>query len=92
MLNRILGYILTKAGLAAGAAAAALVIWWRAWTGGTRRERERQEARRAAELAKSQGKRLDKLNTAQEVRNATDARPDDDVSRRLRERWTRADD
>lgn len=92
MLNRALDTIITKAGLAVGTVAALVAIYWRAWTGGIKRERERQEARRAAEMAESQGHRADALNTAQEVRDATDARSDDDVARRLRDRWTSTDD
>ena len=92
MFNRILGYLLTKFGLAIGAVAAILAMWWRAWSGGARRERERQEARRAAELAESQQRHIDDLRKLQETRDEVDALSDDDVHRRLRDRWTRPQD
>lgn len=74
------------------AVAAALAALFGAHRSGRARERDRQDARRKAEEAARLSARIDTLNTAQDIRHETDARPADDVTRRLRDRWTRADD
>lgn len=90
MISKIFGLVFERAGLALAALVAFAAILWRTWSGGAKRERERQEARRNAELAQAQQRRIDTIKTAQDTRDETDATTDDDVSRRLRN-WTRPD-
>ena len=90
MISKLFGLMLERAGLALAGIVAAAAILWRTWSGGVKRERERQEARRNAELAQAQEKRIDTIKTAQDVKDETDAATDDDTARRLRN-WTRPD-
>ena len=88
MISKLFGIALERAGFALAGIGAAAAILWRAWSGGAKRERERQEARRAAEMAEAHGNRLDTMKTAQESRDAANNATDDDVAHRLRS-WTR---
>ena len=58
---------------------------------GVNRERDRQEARRAAEHAESMGKHVETMTKAKEVRDEVETVSGDDLDDRLR-RWTRDKD
>lgn len=86
-----LGMGVQKVWVGAGVLTALAAMYWRAWSGGAKRERERQESRRAVEMAESMGRRVDTLNKAKEVRDETESLDSSDLDDRLR-RWTRNDD
>lgn len=84
--------IFYRAAMTAAATMTALgLAWWRAWTGGSARERERQEAIRAAEHAEALGARAETLKLVQDTRDEMDSLDDDTVVRRLHDRWSRSD-
>lgn len=88
IINRLLGNVLSKAWLAVGAVAAAVAIYWRGGTAAKQAERERQEARRMAEHAEAQGRRIDVVKTAEDKRDEVRTDTDDDLADRVR-RWTK---
>lgn len=91
-ISRLLGLGMTKVWLFVGGVAAAVAIYWRGGTAAKQAERERQEARRLAEMAEAQQRHIDDLRKLQEKRDEVADMSDDDVSRRLRDKWTRPED
>ena len=62
-----------------------------AYRSGKRRERERAEAQRMAEMAEAQGRRIDVMRKANEIKSEIDRLPTSDLDDRLR-RWERKSD
>ena len=58
---------------------------------GVNAERAKQEARRLAEQAENHRRHIDDLRKVREKRDEMDNLSGDDVARRLRDKWTRAD-
>lgn len=54
---------------------------------GAKREAERNEAQRAAEEAESHGERIKAMRRDKEISDEIAGMSDDDVARRLHERW-----
>ena len=74
----------------AGLAGVAFLIL-SAYRSGKRRERERLEAQRMAEMAEAQGRRIDVLTKARDIKNEVANADSDELARRVR-RWTREGD
>ena len=74
----------------AGVAGVAFLIL-SAYRSGANRERERAEAQRMAEHAESQGRRIDVLTKARDIKNEVANADSDELARRVR-RWTREGD
>ena len=92
ILNIWLGKVLSKLWLGVATVAAAATIYWRGGTNARKHERERQEARRTAELAEEQQQRIDAMKKRQEVKDEVDRLSNDSVADRLRRKWTKSED